>query len=53
MLRHVTGEAPVLSSLNLPTVQLERLSLRKRGLVLVTGVAGSGKSTALAGMISS
>jgi twitching motility protein PilT len=51
VLRHVTGEAPVLSNLNLPTVQLERLSLRKRGLVLVTGVAGSGKSTALAGMI--
>jgi twitching motility protein PilT len=35
----------------LPTVQLERIALRKRGLVLVTGVAGSGKSTTLASMI--
>ena len=51
VLRHITGEAPVLANLNLPTVQLERLALRKRGLVLVTGIAGSGKSTALAGMI--
>ena len=51
VLRHVHGEAPMLSSLNLPTLQLERLSLRKRGIVLVTGVAGSGKSTALAAMI--
>jgi len=51
VLRRVFGEAPLLSSLNLPTAQLERLSLRKRGLILVTGIAGSGKSTALAAMI--
>jgi twitching motility protein PilT len=51
VLRRVCGEPPLLSSLCLPTVQLERLSLRKRGLVLVTGIAGSGKTTALAAMI--
>jgi twitching motility protein PilT len=51
VLRHIAGKPPVLGSLCLPTVQLERLSLRKRGMVLVTGIAGSGKSTALSAMI--
>ncbi len=51
VLRHISGKPPLLANLGLPTVQLERLSLRKRGIVLVTGVAGSGKSTALAAMI--
>ncbi len=51
VLRRVSGDAPMLSALNLPTTQLERLALRKRGLMLVTGVAGSGKSTALAALI--
>ena len=37
--------------LNLPRV-LEKLALSKRGLILVTGVAGSGKSTTLAAMLS-
>src|SRR6058998_2487106 len=36
--------------LNLPQV-LEEIALRPRGLVLITGVTGSGKSTALAAMI--
>ncbi len=51
VLRRVSSNPPMLTSLNLPTLQLERLSLRKRGLVLVTGIAGSGKSTALSAMI--
>ena len=51
VLRHVSGEAPNLDSLNLPKTQLERLSMRRRGLVLVTGIAGSGKSTTLAALI--
>jgi twitching motility protein PilT len=51
VLRRVFGEAPKLSSLHLPTEHLERLALRRRGLILVTGIAGSGKSTALAAMI--
>ncbi|MEM9382751.1 MAG: type IV pilus twitching motility protein PilT, partial [Planctomycetota bacterium] len=37
--------------LNLPAEELRELALRKRGLVLVTGVAGSGKSTTLSAMI--
>ncbi len=36
--------------LNLPTV-LKELALRPRGLILVTGTVGSGKSTTLAAMI--
>jgi pilus retraction protein PilT len=51
VLRKVSQEAPLLSSLGLPTQQLERIALKKRGIVLVTGIAGSGKSTALAGLI--
>jgi pilus retraction protein PilT len=51
VLRKISQEAPVLSSLGLPTQQLERIALKKRGIVLVTGIAGSGKSTALAGVI--
>lgn len=48
--RTVPHQTPLLSELNLPPVVGE-ISLRPRGLVLVTGVTGSGKSTALAGMI--
>lgn len=51
VLRKISQEAPMLSSLGLPTQQLERIALKKRGIVLVTGIAGSGKSTALAGLI--
>jgi pilus retraction protein PilT len=51
VLRKISQEAPTLSTLGLPTQQLERIALRKRGIVLVTGIAGSGKSTALAGII--
>jgi len=51
VLRKISQEAPLLSSLGLPTQQLERIALKKRGIVLVTGIAGSGKSTALAGLI--
>ena len=46
------GENPAtLEQLDLPTFELKDLAMRKRGLVLVTGIAGSGKSTTLAGMI--
>ena len=51
VLRHVARKPPLLTSLALPTAQLERLALRKRGIVLVTGIAGSGKSTAISAMI--
>lgn len=41
---------PVLDQLNLPPV-VGRLAVEERGLILVTGPAGSGKSTTLAAMI--
>ena len=51
VLRRVSHQAPILEDLELPTVELTRVSLRRRGLVLVTGIAGSGKSTTLAALI--
>ncbi|MFT5199437.1 MAG: twitching motility protein PilU [Planctomycetota bacterium] len=51
VIRRINEDAPELGSLHLPSRELESLALRKRGLVFVTGVAGSGKSTTLAGMI--
>jgi twitching motility protein PilT len=49
-MRSIPYQAKSLRELNLPPV-LEEISLRPRGLVLVTGITGSGKSTALAAMI--
>lgn len=51
VLRRINERAPGLEELNLPSPELKEIALRKRGLMLVTGVAGSGKSTTLAGMI--
>ena len=49
-LRTVPYELPSFEELNLPPV-VEKLSMEPRGLVLVTGPAGSGKTTTLAAMI--
>jgi twitching motility protein PilT len=49
-LRSIPYQAKTIEELNLPGVVGE-IALRPRGLVLVTGITGSGKSTALAGMI--
>lgn len=51
VIRRINEEAPSINGLNLPAEQLKRLALKKRGLILVTGIAGSGKSTTLASMI--
>lgn len=51
VIRRINEDAPGLDELNLPSDDLKALALRKRGLVLVTGVAGSGKSTTLSAMI--
>ncbi len=48
--RAIAFQALSIKDLNLPPV-LEQISIRPRGLVLVTGITGSGKSTALASMI--
>jgi twitching motility protein PilT len=49
-LRGIPYQTRSVTELYLPTV-VEDLALRPRGLVLVTGITGSGKSTALAAMI--
>lgn len=49
-LRAIKTKVPPLASLNLPEV-ITRLTYLPRGLVLVTGDTGSGKSTTLAAMI--
>ncbi|MCB0879976.1 MAG: PilT/PilU family type 4a pilus ATPase [Thermoleophilia bacterium] len=49
-LRVIPDEVPALDTLNLPSV-IEQLAMQPRGLVLVTGATGSGKSTTLAAMI--
>ena len=49
-LRMIKTDVPPLSALNLPEV-IARLTYLPRGLVLVTGDTGSGKSTTLAAMI--
>src|SRR5690242_4471353 len=48
--RAIPYEVKTVQELSLPPV-LEEIALKPRGLVLVTGVTGSGKSTALAALI--
>jgi twitching motility protein PilT len=48
--RLIPQKIPTVQDLNLPPV-LERITDKPRGLVLVTGPTGSGKSTSLAAMI--
>lgn len=49
-MRRVVSNIPGFKELNLP-LTLERLSLEPRGMILVTGTTGSGKTTTLATMI--
>jgi twitching motility protein PilT len=48
--RVIPYEVKTIEELKLPKI-LEEIALKPRGLVLVTGVTGSGKSTALAAMV--
>ncbi len=50
VLRHIPERIPVFEELHLPKA-LERLALERRGMIMVTGITGSGKSTTLAAMI--
>ena len=50
VLRTINSEIPTIEGLGLPPV-LKDLSLSKRGLVIMVGATGSGKSTSLAAMI--
>jgi twitching motility protein PilT len=49
--RHVQERVPTLEELHLPVAVVAKLAGLQRGLVLVTGIAGSGKSTSLAAMV--
>ena len=49
-MRYVVAEVPKLESLNLPDI-IKSIAEEPRGIVLVAGTTGSGKSTTLAGMI--
>jgi twitching motility protein PilU len=50
VLRMISSEIPSFEALDLPPI-LEKVALRKRGLVIFVGGTGSGKSTSLAAMI--
>ncbi|RQO36247.1 type IV pili twitching motility protein PilT [Herminiimonas sp. KBW02] len=50
VLRYVPGEIPPLNSLALPPI-LADMIMEKRGLLLVVGSTGSGKSTTIAAML--
>ena len=50
VVRYIKSDIPSIESLGLP-VFLEKLIMEKRGLILVAGASGSGKSTTLAAMI--
>lgn len=48
--RVIPSETPTLAQLNMPPV-LAEMALKEKGLILVTGPTGSGKSTTLAAMV--
>lgn len=50
VIRRIISKIPSFEELHLPKI-LEGLSMERRGLILVTGMTGSGKSTTLASMI--
>ena len=49
--RHIPLDIPTFQELNLPGDILTKMSESRRGLILVTGMTGSGKSSTLAAMI--
>ena len=50
VVRYIPGAIPPLDSLGLPSV-LKEVIMQKRGLMLMVGATGSGKSTSLAAML--
>ena len=51
IMRSIPFSVPDFQKLGLPTKPLEKISQEDRGLVLVTGVTGSGKSSTLAAIV--
>lgn len=50
VVRHIAAEIPTFDDLNLPGI-LKTLVMEKRGLILMVGSTGAGKSTTLASML--
>lgn len=50
VIRRIISHIPSFADLKLPPI-IEKLSMERRGLILVTGMTGSGKSTTLASML--
>lgn len=50
VLRVIPQKIPTITELGLPTV-LQEISMSKRGLIIMVGATGSGKSTSLAAMV--
>jgi twitching motility protein PilT len=51
VVRHIPLQIPSFSDLSLPEEQLTKMTDSQRGIVLVTGMTGSGKSSTLAAML--
>ena len=51
VMRKIDLRIPSFEKLNLPAKVLEKFSRERRGLILLTGITGSGKSTTIASMI--
>ncbi|HLD35549.1 MAG TPA: PilT/PilU family type 4a pilus ATPase [Planctomycetota bacterium] len=51
VMRYIRSNIPPLEDLGLPMKPLQKLTTATRGLVIVTGIAGSGKSTTIASLL--
>ncbi len=51
IMRVIPQNIPKIEDINMPTAVLKQIAMEQRGLILVTGITGSGKSTTLAAMI--
>ena len=50
-IRHIPPKVPTFEELNLPGEILRKMSENRRGLILVTGMTGTGKTSTLAAMV--
>src|SRR6202789_1683294 len=51
IMRVIPQHVPKIDEIGMPTAVLKQIAMEQRGLILVTGITGSGKSTTLAAMI--